>query len=146
MTNESIQVPLQQVKEVFLFLEELNSFLHDPQKYRNAEALVQFVEHGMYRKLHETYYHTVWNWLPKQTQREMEDRPSPFERQPTTPTIDWLADHSQRQPPSLHNTHLQQRHSLLARICGAEGLDRSQVLQISETRTRPKADGVYTSW
>lgn len=80
MTNVSIQVPLQQVKEVFLFLEELNSFFHDPAKYRDAEALVQFVEHGMYNKLHETYYQTVWNWLPPATQTEMENRASPFER------------------------------------------------------------------
>lgn len=26
--------------------------------------LIRFVEGGMYERLHEAYYQTVWNWLP----------------------------------------------------------------------------------
>jgi hypothetical protein len=78
--SEKIQVVLDEVKEVFLFLEQLNSFFHDPEKYGNQARLIDYVENGMYDKLNHAYYETVWNWLPSKVQKQIEDRPSPFEK------------------------------------------------------------------
>jgi hypothetical protein len=75
----AIEVPADEVRQVFMLLEDLNSFLHDPQKYGDTERVIKFVEGGMYKRLHEAYYQTVWNWLPQGIQEEMLNRPSPFE-------------------------------------------------------------------
>jgi len=77
---QKIQVSLDEVIEVFLFLEELNSFFHDPEKYGNQAKLLRYIENGMYDKLHTAYYETVWNWLPEEVQKQIEDRPSPFDQ------------------------------------------------------------------
>ena len=72
--NEKVEVPLDEVKRLFLFLEDLNSFFHDPDKYNNQERLVKYVESGMYEKLHSMYYQVVWSWLPPTVQKEIEGR------------------------------------------------------------------------
>jgi hypothetical protein len=77
--SEKIEVELSQVKDIFLLLEELNDFFHDPDKYRDQTRVVDYVESGMYSKLHTAYYTTVWNWLPPEVQQQIEDRPSPFD-------------------------------------------------------------------
>ena len=76
--NATIQVSLDEVKKLFLLLENLNSFFHDPEKYGDVQRVKTFVESGMYKQLHAAYYDTVWNWLPKDTQDEILNRPSPF--------------------------------------------------------------------
>jgi len=78
--SEKITVDLNQVEEIFLLLEELNGFFHDPDKYRDQGRVIAYVENGMYKKLQRASYTTVWNWLPLRVQKEMEDRPSPFEQ------------------------------------------------------------------
>jgi len=77
--SERIQIELSEIKEIFLLLEELNSFFHDPDKYRDQTRVIEYVEGGMYDRLHTAYYTTVWNWLPPAAQEEMENRPSPFD-------------------------------------------------------------------
>lgn len=77
--SEKIQVDLNEMKQLFIFLEELNSFFHQPMKYTDQAQVVAYVENGMYEQLHTMYYDVVWNWLPPSVQKEMEDRPSPFE-------------------------------------------------------------------
>ena len=37
----AIEVPADEVRKVFLLLEDLNSFLHDPQKYGDTERVDQ---------------------------------------------------------------------------------------------------------
>lgn len=76
----TIQVSLDEVKKVFLLLEDLNSFFHDPDKYGNVDSVKRFVESGMYQQVHAAYYETVWNWLPKDAQQEILNRPTPFEQ------------------------------------------------------------------
>ena len=76
--SDKIQVELSEVKELFLFLEELNSFFHQPMRYEDQEQVKSYVEGGMYEKLKVMYYDIVWNWLPPAMQKEMLDRPSPL--------------------------------------------------------------------
>ena len=78
--SKTIQVAVDEVKEVFLLLEELNSFFHDPEKYGDHSRLIHYVEGDMYPKLHEAYYETVWNWLPSEVQKQIENRPSPIKK------------------------------------------------------------------
>lgn len=77
--SKKIQIDINEIREIFLFLEELNGVFHDPTKYRNQLYLIDYVESGMYQKLHRAYYDIVWNWLPPNVQKEIEDRPSPFD-------------------------------------------------------------------
>lgn len=77
--SEKIQINLNEVKELFLFLEDLNQFFHSPSNYGDQQQLIAYVEGGMYDKLRRLYYHTVLDWLPPSARKEFEDRPSPFD-------------------------------------------------------------------
>ena len=72
--SDKIEVPLDEVKRLFLFLEELNHFFHQPMHYEDHAAVVKYIEGGMYEQIHSMYYHVVWNWLPPAVQKEIEDR------------------------------------------------------------------------
>jgi hypothetical protein len=76
--SDKVEVDLEEIKQVFLFLEDLNAFFHQPMHYETIEDVKEYVD-GMYPQLHHLFYHVVWNWLPPTVQNEIEDRPSPFE-------------------------------------------------------------------
>ena len=75
--NEKIQVDLDEVKQLFFLLEEYVAFFHQPMHYENIDAVNKFLEAGMYKRLHNMFYHTVWDWLPPSVKEEIENRPSP---------------------------------------------------------------------
>lgn len=77
--SEKIEVSLEEARQLFLFLEDLNHFFHSPTHYSDAAAVVAYVEGRMYDKLREMYYHVIPGWLPGNVLREIENRPSPFE-------------------------------------------------------------------
>jgi hypothetical protein len=77
--DEEIRVSLDEAKEVFLLLEELNAFFHSPSHYKDIDDVIAFVEGGTYDKISRAYYEIVWNWLPKSVQLQIENRPSPFD-------------------------------------------------------------------
>jgi hypothetical protein len=70
---KKIEVQLDEVKEIFLLLEELQRFLHQPMNYQSKEDFEKFV-HNIYPDVHKSYYETVWNWLPQDIQSELEER------------------------------------------------------------------------
>ena len=76
--SEKIEVDQDEVKQLFLFLEELNHFFHQPMKYGDQAQVINYVEGGMYDKLKVMYYDVVWNWFPPAIQEEFINRPSPF--------------------------------------------------------------------
>lgn len=49
--SEKIQVDLDELMELFLFLEDLNHFFHSPTKYSDQETVIAYVEGEMYDKL-----------------------------------------------------------------------------------------------
>lgn len=69
----NIEISLNEVKEVFYLLEELNAFFHDRGKYSDKESLQKFITKN-YPLIHKGYYNTVWNWLPKDVQDEITSR------------------------------------------------------------------------
>ena len=64
---------------MFLFLEDLNAFFHQPMHYEELGQVEQYIDE-MYPNLHRMFYDVIWNWLPPDVQKEIEDRPSPFEK------------------------------------------------------------------
>ncbi|WP_078130221.1 hypothetical protein [Leptospira alexanderi] len=69
---EKIQIPLDEVKRVFKFLENVHDLMHQPLSYRNSKLVDNFVNEN-YPEVKELYYRVVWNWLPKETQKEIEE-------------------------------------------------------------------------
>ncbi len=68
-----IKVNLEEAKEVFMLLEKLQDFMHQPMNYDSPEKLKAFVA-SVYPEVSDAYYKKVWNWLPKTAQKELEDR------------------------------------------------------------------------
>ena len=71
---EKVEIKLEEAKEVFECLEELQAFLHQPDNYASHEQVSRFLRNGAYQKLHRCYYDIAWNWLPPQVQQEYESR------------------------------------------------------------------------
>ncbi|WP_017852504.1 hypothetical protein [Leptospira interrogans] len=69
---EKIQIPLGEVKRVFKFLEKIHDCMHQPLLYQNPKLVEKFVYEN-YNEVKELYYHVVWNWLPKEIQKEIEE-------------------------------------------------------------------------
>ena len=69
-----IEVDEKEVVQIFLLLEKLNSFFHQPLNYQDAEDVKAFIEADVYNMISKSYYDVVWSWLPPHIQREMEER------------------------------------------------------------------------
>ena len=69
----TIEIELEEAKEVFLLLEKLNGFLHQELNYQSKEDFQKFAK-SIYPEIRKGYYDTVWNWLPNKVQAEIEDR------------------------------------------------------------------------
>jgi uncharacterized protein YeeX (DUF496 family) len=68
-----IEIQLEEAKEVFLLLEKLQDFMHQPMNCESKEDFVKFIK-SVYPEVRKSYYETVWNWLPEQVQQEIEER------------------------------------------------------------------------
>lgn len=68
-----IEIDLEEAKEVFLLFERLQEFLHQPMNYDSGEKLEEFVC-SIYPDIADAYYKTIWNWLPRDIQKEIEER------------------------------------------------------------------------
>ena len=71
--NKDIKVELEQAEDIFLLLEKLNAFFHQPDNFSTKEQFDEFAQ-SIYPEISTAYYETVWSWLPKQTQRKYEER------------------------------------------------------------------------
>ncbi|WP_061243794.1 hypothetical protein [Leptospira interrogans] len=69
---EKIQIPLDEVKRIFKFLENIHDWMHQPLLYQNPKLVEKFVREN-YNEVKGLYYHIVWNWLPKEIQKEIEE-------------------------------------------------------------------------
>ncbi len=68
-----IEIDQTEIVEVFKVLGRLNTFLHQPMHFDDVEY-AQRVSAEIYPALSKAYYHTVWNWLPTEIQKQIEDR------------------------------------------------------------------------
>ena len=76
----AIEVPADEVRKVFLLLEDLNSFLHDPQKYGDTERVDQIRRRWNVWKIARGLLSDRLELASlRDLQEEMQNRPSPFE-------------------------------------------------------------------
>jgi len=68
-----IKIQLEQAEEVFLLLEKLNKYFHQPLNYNSQEKIEEFAS-SIYPEIRTAYYNTVWDWLPEETQEKLENR------------------------------------------------------------------------
>lgn len=62
-----------ELKQLYLLLEDLNDFFHQLENLKNSGDVERFVTR-VYPELRKMYYETVWSWLPKDFQEELENR------------------------------------------------------------------------
>lgn len=69
----TVQVELAEVKEIFLLLEKLQDFMHQPMNFETQDHFQEFV-YSVYPEVKDAYYNKVWGWLPEEAQKEIEER------------------------------------------------------------------------
>jgi hypothetical protein len=50
--------------EVYLLLEEMNRFLHQPMNYQSPSDILEWLQSGVYTKLKHAYYDIGGKWFP----------------------------------------------------------------------------------
>ena len=68
--NKEIVFSIDEVLRVFKLLENANDLFHQPMKYEDIEMVKKFANDN-YSKIHELYYETLWNKLPKEIQEKI---------------------------------------------------------------------------
>lgn len=74
--ERTVEVPLEEVMRLYRTLENLQQFFHQPIHFPDIHAVREFlgdVNGGAYKDIHNLYYDVVWNWLPADVQREIEE-------------------------------------------------------------------------
>jgi hypothetical protein len=72
-TEISIQVPLSEARRIFDLLEKIHHLMHQPMYYKDPMMVEKFADDN-YVEIKHLYYKIVWNWLPVDVQREIEER------------------------------------------------------------------------
>lgn len=67
--DREIKIRLDEIKKVYLLLEDLNDFFHQEKNYSNVK---EFADQN-YERIHDCYYKTVWEWFPKDIQEKLQD-------------------------------------------------------------------------
>ena len=71
--DKHVKISLEEVRRVFHFLEKANKLMHQPMAYKDPQQVEKFVDDN-YPEVRNLYYHVVWNWLPEEVQREIEEQ------------------------------------------------------------------------
>ncbi len=53
-------------------MEEINHFFHQPMHFENPEDVEKFAVEN-YREIHSVFYKIMWNWLPEEEKRRIEE-------------------------------------------------------------------------
>lgn len=62
-----------EMRELFLLLEDLNEFFHQPDNYSSISQVEKFARQ-IYPSLEKMYYKTVWDNLPEELKVEFLNR------------------------------------------------------------------------
>jgi hypothetical protein len=68
--SDTVNVKLDEIKQVYELLERVNEFFHDPLNFADVERFAI----NNYPQIKNAYYQIVWNWLPPESQQVYEDR------------------------------------------------------------------------
>jgi predicted type IV restriction endonuclease len=72
--KKNLSIPTEQVLRLYILLEELNRFLHQPSNFERPEAVREWLDNNkIYPELRDVFYKMVWEWLPKSIKAEVED-------------------------------------------------------------------------
>jgi hypothetical protein len=72
--EREVTVKLREVEDLFHFLGRLNKIYHSEERSNDLRIVQQFWLHGGYDDLRRFYYDVVWDWLPSDVQKQVEDR------------------------------------------------------------------------
>ncbi len=70
--KQKVEVDLEDVRRLFILLENMNNFFHQPMYFKDPKLVQEFV-YKNYPELKTLYYDIVWKWLPKDIQEEIEE-------------------------------------------------------------------------
>ena len=68
--DKEITFSVDDVLRIFKFLENSNELFHQPMRYENTEIVKKFANDN-YSEIHELYYKTLWDKLPKEIQEKI---------------------------------------------------------------------------
>lgn len=75
--SQKIQVDIDEVMKLYILMEDLVAFFHQPMHYETIEDLHKFLgnrDEGAIKEMAEAYYDVIWNWLPEDKRKEIEER------------------------------------------------------------------------
>lgn len=65
-----VEVSIEEIKRVYLLVERMNEFFHQPDNYNQIDSFSAQI----YPELSEVYYNIIWEWLPEEVRKEIEDK------------------------------------------------------------------------
>ncbi len=68
-----VEVDLEEVIRVFNLIEKMQAFMHQTEKYNDLNTRESFMR-DYYPEVHSLYYDIVWDWLPEEKKKEIEER------------------------------------------------------------------------
>ena len=75
--EQTVEVSVNEVVQLYLLLEKLNDFFHQPLNYPDVQSLYAFLgnaDNGVYREIATAYYGVIQTWLPPDALRELMER------------------------------------------------------------------------
>jgi len=70
--SSSVQVNVNDVRRVYELLDKLRNLFHQPLYYRDPNVVERFADEN-YSEIMDLYYKTVWEWLPEDVRRSIEE-------------------------------------------------------------------------
>ena len=62
--KKTMEVKEEDAWEVYLLLEEMNRFLHQPMNYESVSDVVEWLSSGVYERIRHAYYDIGGEWFP----------------------------------------------------------------------------------
>jgi hypothetical protein len=80
--NRTIEISLKDLMLMFKTMEEFNRFFHQSSHYQDSVQIHDYMDSekgGAYEMIHKLYYDVLWNYLPEDIQKQIENGGEPFE-------------------------------------------------------------------
>ena len=71
--KKNIEIKDNDLREIYLLLEEINHLFHQPLYYEDKEMVKKFAKKH-YKTIHKLYYETFWNYLSEDVKNELINR------------------------------------------------------------------------
>jgi len=71
--SDKVEVKTDELKRVFLLMEEIHDLFHQEDNYKGSEIVEKFAN-AHYSEIRDIYYDVLWDMLPNDVQEQLEDR------------------------------------------------------------------------